>query len=95
MHAENRESGPAAHSPSSEPRPAGNLRPMGGKGPQPWLAELLALLLPLAGERLQELREPCGRSPVQNALDDVWGEQGEPQDAANARSADPLRTPQL
>ena len=35
--------------------------------------ELVTLPFPFYRERLQELREPCGWSPVQNALDHVLG----------------------
>ena len=41
-------------------------------------------------ERLEELREPRRRPPVEDPFDDVGGEEREPQDAADVRSADPF-----
>ena len=52
--------------------------------------EVLRCLLPLDRKRLQELREPSRRPPVEDPLDDVGGEQGEAQDAADVRAADLL-----
>ena len=49
------------------------------------------LLVPLDRKRLQEPREPNRRPPVHDTLDDLRGEQGEAQDAADVRPADLLR----
>src|SRR5687768_4284239 len=46
-------------------------------------AEPLPLSLPRDRERLEEVREPCRQPPVQDALDDVGGEQREAQHAAD------------
>ena len=58
-------------------------------------AEPLPLPLPLDRERLQELREPCGRPPVQDPFDDVGGEERETQDAADVGAADPFGVGEL
>ena len=57
--------------------------------------EVLPLPLPLDRERLQELGEPCRRPPVEDPLDDVGGEEREPQHAADVGAADPFGVGQL
>ena len=57
--------------------------------------EVLPLLLPLDRERLQKLREPCRRTPIQNPLDDIRGEERETQQAADVGAADPFGVRQI
>jgi hypothetical protein len=50
--------------------------------------EVISLPFPLGRKRLQELGQPCRRPRVQNALDDVRGEERESQYAAHVASPD-------
>ena len=58
-------------------------------------AELGPLPLPRDRERLHQLRQSWCRTPVHDPPDDVRGEQGEAQDAADIRPADLLGSRQL
>jgi hypothetical protein len=50
--------------------------------------EVISLPFPLGRKRLQELGQPCRRPRVQNALDEVRGEERESQYAAHVASPD-------